>query len=76
VLSNVLWAMSRVPLSGISIREIHVATPTNVYLHDTAGHVLNVHVAGNHRCSSSSAFEVGIAVERNDRRTAAGAPQA
>jgi hypothetical protein len=37
-----------------------------VYLYDTAAHVLNVHLAGNHRYSANSAFEVGIAVERNE----------
>ena len=66
VLSNVLWAMSRVPSFGGSYREIYVATPTNVYLYDSAAHVLNVHLAGNHRYSANSAFEVGIAVERNE----------
>ncbi len=66
VLSNVLWAMSRVPSLGSSYREIYVATPTNVYLYDPTDHVLNVHLAGNHRYSSNSAFEVGIAVERNE----------
>ena len=66
VLSNVLWAMSRVPSFGSSYREIYVATPTNVYLYDSTNHVLNVHLAGNHRYSSNSAFEIGIAVERNE----------
>jgi hypothetical protein len=66
VLSNVLWAMSRVPSFVSSYREIYVATPTNVYLYDSANHVLNVHLAGNHRYSSNSAFEVGIAVERDE----------
>ncbi|HTW91035.1 MAG TPA: FlgD immunoglobulin-like domain containing protein [bacterium] len=66
VLSNVLWAMSRVPSFGSSYREIYVATPSNVYLYDTVAHVLNVYLAGNHRYSSNSAFEVGIAVERNE----------
>ena len=66
VLSNVLWAMNRVPSFGGSYREFYVATPTNVYLYDPANHVLNVNLAGNHRYSSSSAFEVGIAVERNE----------
>ena len=66
VLSNVLWAMNRVPSFGSSYRELYVATPTNVYLYDPAAHVLNVHLAGNHRYSSSSAFEVGIAVERSE----------
>jgi hypothetical protein len=66
VLANALWAMSRVPSFGSSYREIYVATPSNVYLYDTAGHTLSVHRAGNHRYSASSAFEVGIAVERNE----------
>lgn len=64
VLSNVLWAMNRVPSFGSGHRELYVATPSNVYLYDPAGHVMNVHLAGNHRYSSNSAFEVGIAVER------------
>jgi len=66
VLSNVLWAMSRVQSFGSSYREIYVATPTNVYLYDSVAHALNVHLAGNHRYSSNSAFEVGIAVERHE----------
>ncbi len=66
VLSNVLWAMSRVPSFGGSYREIYVATPTNVYLYDSVAHALTVHLAGNHRYSANSAFEVGIAVERNE----------
>ena len=66
VLSNVLWAMSRVPSFGSSYREIYVATSSNVYLYDTASHVLNVHRAGDHRYADYSAFEVGIAVERNE----------
>jgi hypothetical protein len=66
VLSNVLWAMSRVPSFGSTYREIYVATPTNVYLYDSSAHALNVHLAGDHRYSSNSAFEVGIAVERDE----------
>lgn len=66
VLSNVLWAMSRVPSFGSSYREIYVVTPTNVYLYDSVAHALTVHLAGNHRYSSNSAFEVGIAVERDE----------
>jgi hypothetical protein len=66
VMSNVLWAMSRVPSLGGNYREIYVATPTNVYLYDSTDHVLNVHLAGDLRYSSNSAFEVGIAVERNE----------
>jgi hypothetical protein len=68
VLSNVLWAMSRVPSFGSSYREIYVATDSNVYLYDAAGHVLNVHLAGDHRYlfNSDPDFEVGIAVERDE----------
>jgi hypothetical protein len=66
VLSNVLWAMNRVPSFGGSYREFYVATPTNVYLYDSVAHALNVHLAGNHRYSSNSAFEIGIAVERDE----------
>jgi hypothetical protein len=66
VLSNVLWAMNRVPSFGSPYREFYVATPANVYLYDPASHVLNVHLAGNHRYSNNSAFEVGVAVERNE----------
>jgi hypothetical protein len=55
-----------VPSFGSSYREIYVATPTNVYLYDSVAHTLNVHLAGNHRYSSSAAFEVGIAVERDE----------
>ena len=66
VLSKVLWAMSRVPSFGSSYREIYVATSSNVYLYDTASHVLNVHRAGDHRYADYSAFEVGIAFERDE----------
>jgi hypothetical protein len=66
VLSNILWAMSRTPSFGSSYRELYVATPTNVYLYDPAANALNVHLAGNHRYSSNSAFEVGIAVDRDE----------
>lgn len=64
VLANVLWAMHRAPSLGGAYREYYVATPQNVYTYDPAGHVLNVHLAGNHRYSSNSAFEIGIAVPR------------
>jgi hypothetical protein len=68
VLSNVLWAMSRVPSFGSSYREIYVADSTNVYLYDTANHELDVHLAGDHRYLfyADPAFEVGVAVERNE----------
>lgn len=64
VLANVLWAMSRAPALGSPWREFYVATPDNVYTYDPLGHALNVHLAGNHRYNSGSAFEVGIAVAR------------
>ena len=66
VLSNVLWAMSGAPSFGSSYREVYVATPTNVYLYDPTANVLNVHLAGDHRYSANSAFEIGISVERNE----------
>ena len=64
VLANVLWAMAKAPSLGSAYREYYVATPENVYSYDPVGHVLDVHLAGNHRYSANSAFEVGIAVER------------
>ncbi|MEO0073864.1 MAG: FlgD immunoglobulin-like domain containing protein [candidate division WOR-3 bacterium] len=65
VLANILWAMARAPALG-SFREIYVATPSNVYLYDHQSHTLSVHLSGNHRYSSSSAFEIGIACERDE----------
>lgn len=63
ILSNILWTMNKAPrVSGY--REIYVATPTNVYQYDTTNNTLVVHLAGNHRYSSSSAFEVGVATDR------------
>jgi hypothetical protein len=68
VLSNVLWAMSRVPSFGSSYREIYVATDSNVYLYDAASHALNLHLAGDHRYVfyAEPAFEIGVAVERSE----------
>jgi hypothetical protein len=68
VLSNVLWAISRVPSFGSSYREIYVATDSNVYLYDAASHVLNVHLAGDHRYIfyADPTFEIGVAVERSE----------
>ncbi|MEO0085856.1 MAG: FlgD immunoglobulin-like domain containing protein, partial [candidate division WOR-3 bacterium] len=65
VLANILWAMERMPRLG-SYRQLYVATPTNVYLYDRTTHTLDVHLAGDHRYSSGSAFEVGIAVPRHE----------
>ena len=65
VLSNVLWAMNRVPHLG-SYREFYVATPTNVYRYDSAAHALVVHLSGDHRYNSSSSYEVGIACARHE----------
>ncbi|MEO0092203.1 MAG: T9SS type A sorting domain-containing protein [candidate division WOR-3 bacterium] len=65
ILSNILWAMNRAPrISGY--REIYVATPTNVYRYDTTNHTLVIHLPGNHRYLSGSAFEIGIATERHE----------
>jgi FlgD Ig-like domain/Nitroreductase family len=66
LLANVLWAMGRVPSFGSSFREFYVATPSNVYLYDPGAHTLAVHLSGNHRYSSNSAFEIGVAVERQE----------
>jgi hypothetical protein len=65
VLSNVLWATNKAPRIG-SYREIYVATPANVYRYDTSNHTLVLHLAGNHRYVSGSAFEVGIATDRHE----------
>ncbi len=64
VLANVLWAMHRAPALAGAYREYYVATPENVYTYDPDSHALDLHLAGNHRYSSNSAFEVGIAVTR------------
>ncbi|MEO0115280.1 MAG: FlgD immunoglobulin-like domain containing protein [candidate division WOR-3 bacterium] len=63
VLANILWAMNRVPRIS-PYWEVYVATPTNVYQYDPQSHTLNLHLAGNHRYSASSAFEIGIASDR------------
>jgi len=65
ILSNVLWAMNKAPRIG-TYREIYVATPTNVYQYDTINNTLVLHLAGNHRYMSGSAFEVGIATDRHE----------
>ena|GEM_PF-325483 len=65
VVSNVLWAMNRVPHLG-SYREFYVATPENVYRYDSSAHALVVHLSGDHRYNSGSAYEVGIACARHE----------
>ncbi|MEO0108534.1 MAG: FlgD immunoglobulin-like domain containing protein [candidate division WOR-3 bacterium] len=65
VLGNVLWFMNQVPSYG-SYRELYVADPNNVYLYNSVSHSLVVHLSGDHRYSNRSAFEVGIAVERDE----------
>jgi hypothetical protein len=65
VLSNILWAMSRLPVFG-AWREFYVATPENVYVYDPAGHVLTVHLADDYRFSSNSAFEIGVSTETDE----------
>lgn len=65
VLSNVLWAMSRVPYSG-AYQEFYVATEENVYLYQPESRALTVHLAGDHRYNSGSAFEVGVATPRHE----------
>ncbi len=65
VLSNVLWAMTRAPFSG-GDQEFYVATPENVYRYHPDTRTLTVHLAGDHRYNSGSAFEVGIATPRHE----------
>uniref|UniRef100_A0A7C6EB80 T9SS type A sorting domain-containing protein n=1 Tax=candidate division WOR-3 bacterium TaxID=2052148 RepID=A0A7C6EB80_UNCW3 len=55
--------MDRVPKIS-SCWEVYVATPNNVYRYNPQSHTLSLHLAGNHRYSSSSAFEIGIASDR------------
>lgn len=64
-LANVLWAMNRVPRLGTG-RELYVATRNNVYQYEPSGNALVLHKAGDHRYSSSSAFEVGIACDQHE----------
>jgi hypothetical protein len=65
ILSNVLWAMNRVPHLG-SYRDFYVATPENVYWYDSTAHALVLHLAGDLRYNSDAAFEVGIACARHE----------
>ncbi|MCX7785505.1 MAG: T9SS type A sorting domain-containing protein [candidate division WOR-3 bacterium] len=65
ILSNILWSMNKAPRLG-SYREIYVATPANVYKYDSTNHCLVLHLAGNHRYSPNSAFEIGVATERHE----------
>uniref|UniRef100_A0A7C4CCI9 FlgD/Vpr Ig-like domain-containing protein n=1 Tax=candidate division WOR-3 bacterium TaxID=2052148 RepID=A0A7C4CCI9_UNCW3 len=65
VMANVLWAMEQMPRLG-SYRELYVATAANVYRYNRSANRLDVHLAGDHRYSSGSAFEVGIAVPRHE----------
>ncbi|MBN2464609.1 nitroreductase family protein [candidate division WOR-3 bacterium] len=64
VLANVLWAMSRAPRADSGDRDLYVATADNVYRFDQSQSRLIVHLPGDHRYNSSSAFEVGVATER------------
>jgi len=59
VLANVLSATARAPLIGAS-RTIYVALPSNVYRYDPLLRELVLHLPGNHRYSSTHAFEVGV----------------
>ncbi|MEO0070890.1 MAG: nitroreductase family protein [candidate division WOR-3 bacterium] len=65
VMANVLWAMSQVPYWG-NYREFYVATPENVYRYNPMDRTLTVHLAGDRRYNSGSAFEVGIATPRHE----------
>ena len=66
VLANVLWAMGRVPHLSTGDRDFYVATRDNVYRYDPADNTLAVHRAGDMRYSPGSAFEIGIAAERDE----------
>ena len=66
VMANVLWAMSRAPRAGSGFREFYVATRDNVYRYDPSSFRLSVHRAGDHRYTSGSAFEVGVAAGRSE----------
>ena len=68
VLANVLWAMDRALHRGTDGQdaELYVATRENVYRYDAASRGLLLHVAGDQRYNSGSAFEVGIATRRNE----------
>jgi hypothetical protein len=59
-LSNILHACRKVPTTGGPI-VIHIATPENVYTYDPLTHALNLHLAGDHRGDTSSAFQIGFA---------------
>lgn len=65
VLASVLRAMNRMPRLG-GYRDFYVATPENVYRFDPAAGTLVLHLAGDRRYNSGSAFEVGVAVERHE----------
>jgi hypothetical protein len=64
VMANVLWAMSRAPLTDSGYRDFYVATPDNVYRYDPSNLRLTMQRAGDHRYNSGSAFEVGVAADR------------
>ncbi|MEO0067839.1 MAG: FlgD immunoglobulin-like domain containing protein [candidate division WOR-3 bacterium] len=65
VLANILWAMSHVPHLG-GYQELYVATEENVYLYQPESRTLTVHLPGDHRYNSGSAFEVGVATPRHE----------
>lgn len=59
-LSNVLHACRKAPVTSGPVT-VYAATPDNVYVYDPVAHALNVHLAGNHRGDSNSAFQLGFA---------------
>lgn len=65
VLANVLWAMSRAPCYG-TYREFYVATPENVYRYHPDTRTLTLHLAGDRRYNSGSAYEIGVAAQRHE----------
>jgi hypothetical protein len=59
-LSNVLHACRRIPTASAPVT-VYAATPDNLYVYDPSAHALNVHIAGNKRGDSNSAFQLGFA---------------
>lgn len=59
-LSNVLHACRRAPVTSGPVT-IYAATPENLYVYDPQAHALDIHLTGNRRGDSSSAFQLGFA---------------
>ncbi|MFO7637753.1 MAG: FlgD immunoglobulin-like domain containing protein [bacterium] len=65
VLANTVWAMDRAPRLGERL-ELYVATPENVYIYEPVERALRLHLPGDRRYNSGSAFEVGVAAELHE----------